>query len=408
MANPACGRSVSLPPELWHFIADNLEFSSIKNMTEVSKDLNTFFTPSLYRNVNLSVHHYEPIIEDDYIVQRWPSNIRYVFAQQSFFMRQIFNKPEYASMVRSFTWTMGLHRLCNLPEWAKEDDSPIQELENIYALFALMDQVTFVDIGGGPIHPYLSDSSHLTSLFPNATHISLSGQMHYALASAILHGQDKAPLTSLRIGCLLERGRVRSGENYIYRKSGREMEEDWPEDSNPIQIYAGCMRRVFNLSLQSRCRDLSDLTLCYLDLDMLRHRNNIPPGWNYLPDETHEEWTSFLKVVQPQHLTIEYFVLCMERLSELQGRTCRLPRPGNRVFDHILLPVLHEAWPGLRTLDIHGVWPGRWTFWDRPEPPHPCAKFNHLTSVNVRVDTRSPQYWDRLRRSYKSSRDLRV
>lgn len=109
---------------------------------------------------------------------------------------------------------MGLHRLTVLPDWARDADGPsmFDNPENVYTLFRALEQATYVDIDGGSIHPYPSIS--LPPLFSNARKLRVGGQMHYALSSAILHGPQKAPLESLSIHSLHERGRFRSGQNY--------------------------------------------------------------------------------------------------------------------------------------------------------------------------------------------------
>lgn len=109
---------------------------------------------------------------------------------------------------------MGLHRLTVLPDWARDADGPsmFDNPENVYTLFRALEQATYVDIDGGSIHPYPSIS--LPPLFSNAHKLRVGGQTHYSLSSAILHGPQKAPLESLSIHSLHERGRFRSGQNY--------------------------------------------------------------------------------------------------------------------------------------------------------------------------------------------------
>lgn len=228
------------------------------------------------------------------------------------------HKSEYASWVRSFTWTMCLHRACATTTVALEDDR-----DSVIQLFSQLDCALSVDINGGSIHRY--PPKPVPALFPAASHIRLSGQMHYGLASAILHGPQKTQLKTLDICNLHERGHTQSRQNYQtppVRESygwgvaaweddvAAPIEEDWPEGSLPKQVPPGPMRRLLNKQLVTRCTSLERLALRQVGIDMLQSFKILPPGWYYPGPEIHEEWTSFIRAVRPRHLILQYDDLC--------------------------------------------------------------------------------------------------
>jgi hypothetical protein len=156
-----------------------LDQASLKALAEVSKDMHALSMPILYSKIDLSIHHTVPQVvpQDEQTITRWPIDISKIFGQQSLFMQQILDRPELALRVRSFTWTMGLHQLCELPTWAHQNTT-IHKLDNIYKLFQSLRHVTRIDISGGEFHDY-SCPSPQDIFSPEATHICLSGQMHY-------------------------------------------------------------------------------------------------------------------------------------------------------------------------------------------------------------------------------------
>lgn len=187
-------------------------------------------------------------------------------------MKQLCSNPEYGEYVCSFTWSMmGTHLELYqyLPDFL-HGKRPLWKLEDNYDMFACLRKVKYIDIFTHSRH--IAPCVELPSLFPMATHITLSRKMHYAVATAILHGPNKPDLISLSLnnvqegGLVRERGRT-SGENFRWWGKGvlnlyctdqsraLEMtyfEESWPEGCLPIQVKPSCMRRLLP-GLQYRC-----------------------------------------------------------------------------------------------------------------------------------------------------------
>lgn len=228
---------------------------------------------------------------------------------------------------------MCLHRAC-VTQAVPED-----ELDSVVQLFSRLDRVLSVDINGGSVHCY--PLKPVPPLFPAASHIRLSGQMHYGLASVILHGPDKTSLKTLDICNLHERGHTQLGQNYQApplqegydwglaawdENDAEPMEEDWLADSLPKQIPPGPMHSL-NGQLVARCSRLENLTLRQVSIEMRHAYELLPPGW-YCPGlEIHEEWASFFQAVRQRHLIIQYDDVSTTIRSELKRllrkNTCR-------------------------------------------------------------------------------------
>ncbi len=108
----------------------------------------------------------------------------------------------------SLAWTMGLQMIIALPDQINNWENN-WIIEDTYQVFALLNRAIHIDLDTGPIHAERSIA--VPSLFPSARYICLGGKMHYALASAILHGSNKAPLISLSLNNVQEGGLFASG-----------------------------------------------------------------------------------------------------------------------------------------------------------------------------------------------------
>ena len=351
--------------EIWLLIMELLDNSSLKALSDTSKQMHALGAPVMYSTINLSIHHTITHLDprDESLETQW-QDVQKVLGRQNLFMQQIFARPELALLVQTFTWTMGLHKLCSLPQWAKTGGTPIDEFENIDTLFQSLRHVVNLDIHGGDFHDY--PCLPYQNLFPEAAHIRLSGQMHYRLAWAILCGPNKVPLKSLTLHNLLERGRFEGGENFEPQFDPRlrgikrllPFEESWPENGFPVQVAPGEMTHLLGPALQSRCANLRHLTFGVLDLTPEYRHRILPPGWVVRTSAIHEDLIDFLRKIHPQKVEIVYSKLSPERHQELKSlywkRHCRIPpRPPNQA-QHTLFELLSEGWEGLESLKIQG------------------------------------------------------
>ncbi|KAJ5899532.1 hypothetical protein N7495_004276 [Penicillium taxi] len=355
-------RNHGLSTEIWLLVMMVLGQPSLKALTEVSRDLHALGTPILYSKIDLSIHN---LIQQS-TTEGGQEIAQKIFGQQNLFMQQLLDRPEMALRVRSFTWTMGLQQLCELPRWSQKEGkpSPILQLENIYRLYQSLRNVTFVDISGGDLHDYPYPS--LPPLFPEATHIRLSGQMHHALASAILHGPQQAPLKCLSLNNLLEAGCLKDGQNFQpqydarfkYRPQLLPLEEIWPDNGSPIQVAPGEMVRLLGPALQSRCSHLCRFTFSILDLTSESRLRILPPGWCTRNAAIHDELTAFFHTIHPQEVTLLYSRLSPERRAELKSRywrrRCLVSSRPSLSPKQRLLQTLLEGWPELQSMEIRG------------------------------------------------------
>ncbi|KAF4630431.1 hypothetical protein G7Y89_g7709 [Cudoniella acicularis] len=172
-------------------------------------------------------------------------------------------------------------------------------------------------VGTGPNHTASINSivqDPPLNLFPNARRITLGGTMHYAFASTILHGPNKAPLHSLTLDKVQEGGLLSSGDNcrpLPYCSKGiilrRNFVEDWPQDELPKQVMGGSMRRLLTPEFQTtRCRNLS-----YLFLRIRGWQNPDISGWRSWSDcwydnKVYKEWTAFMLAARPETVVLAH------------------------------------------------------------------------------------------------------
>ncbi|KAF2444031.1 hypothetical protein P171DRAFT_485499 [Karstenula rhodostoma CBS 690.94] len=358
----------SLSRDMWLLILEELPVSILlRPMSLVSKDFRDLCMSILYRKVDISLHHYRR--EDVY--GWYPPETAYeghhrperVSRQHCRFVRQLLKTPEYGNHIRLFSWTMDANHVTR-SDLTLENEC--KHASNQLRMFRFLQNVTKVDIDGG--RTSLPVLSHSASFFPNAHHVRLGGLMQWSLASAILHGKDKAPLQSLTIYNLLECGHLHDGSPYahrIHRRSRgqpeldfKDMEESWPEDSPPIQVRPGCMRRLLTAELVSRCRNLDTL---YLRKQGQQHIQQQLPSDLTSEDDVYHEWASFIAQVQPRHLRVEHGGSTLfpwkggKDFRTYPRITVEHMAPMDARFRDILAPVLSPGWDGLQTLEIHGV-----------------------------------------------------
>jgi hypothetical protein len=363
--------------ELWIIILASLPKSDLKRLCRVSKHLHALIIPILYQVIDLSIHHLEAMPSSDPRIAR-------IHAQQFLFVSQVLLKPEFGSYVQSFTWTMSLYMRRQLPEWIK-DKRVLWTVEDTYRMFSLLYKARHVDLDTGAKH--VERVPVLPSLFPSATSIRLGGKMHFALATAILHGANKASLTSLSLNNVQEGGLLSSGANFLnhmptrFNPNGKvdfaTFRENWPKDSLPVQVAPGSMRRLLTSSLQSRCRHLRYLFLCKQGQ---QHRTQGQPhpfqsGPSSLTyeDDVYYEWASFLWATHPNIVIFAHGGVARPKPLLLSNRySCNIPllipppiparymqlsdlAPMDKRFRDIVLPVLKDGWPRLKKVEVRGV-----------------------------------------------------
>ena len=362
---------IALNEDVWLMILANLPKQALRKISQTSKYFHALSIPLLFHTVDISVRPEIDIYSPS--PRSWPSDLGDTLAKQWRFAKQLFLKPEYASYVRSFTWTTGLPCKRHPCDWT-DDERAFWDPAMIYSLFLLLEKATVVDIDTGYRHP--EQVPPTLSLFPSARHIRLGGKMHYALASAILHGSSKAPLTSLNLDNVIEGGLIRSpalqcsqGYRFAYTLPDGHgwgyndyslIKEDWPEGSFPVQVIVGPMRRLLTPSLQHRCRQISFLRL---RKQGQQHPDQTLPSSLTFDDEVYSEWATFIRAVKPRILIFSHAGDICPPWSGVRLRSCApLPpvqwpeiAPMDVRFQETLLPILREGWPLLERLEIQGV-----------------------------------------------------
>lgn len=149
---------VSLPDELLGHIAENLPTVDLLTLTLTSKKLRHASIPSIYRDVDLSIHNRGRLVygskqEDNYLWQ-YSSSYRCedvrsrAFTRQEQFLQQVIEHPEYAKYVKSLSWTLLLLRE---PEWGEDyptESAVIAErpILHIWEVFEKLTNVRWLDL----------------------------------------------------------------------------------------------------------------------------------------------------------------------------------------------------------------------------------------------------------------------
>ncbi|KAF2873617.1 hypothetical protein BDV95DRAFT_605106 [Massariosphaeria phaeospora] len=373
LPTPGMLNAYTLGKDVWLMILECLPASTLtKTMALASHGFHDLCMSIIFRHVDINLHHYR--IRDEYLSLQYPSGHwqpEQVGRKHCRFVRQLLKTPEYGVHARSFTWTMDVVSLVRrnvslADEW--------QQASNQLRMFELMQNVTSVDIDAGCSH-CLPVLAHSTSLFPKATDIRLGGVMHWSIASAILHGEDKAPLKSLVLYSLIEGGHFYDGSPFshgIYRHRqnlpnthAEDIEEDWQEGEHiaPIQVRPGCMRRILTPGLARRCRSLDRLLL--RKQGQQHWQQELPSQITYDEDVYHE-WASFIARVKPRYLRLEHGGSTLYPWNGGRDASCRsvipIPKitkqaiaPMDEHFRDIIAPLLMEGWSRLRFLEMSGI-----------------------------------------------------
>ena len=359
--------------DVWLIVFESLQKPALRRVSRSSRSMHALTIPSLYRIINMSINSAIGI-SNFRSVRSWPANLQNLLVQQWRFVQQILEKPEYASYVRSFTWTMGLENMRRLPPWVKDKEA-IWKPETIYAMFALLDKATTVIVETGTWRP--GTSPLLPPLFPAAQKISLGGIMHHDLASAILHGPDKAPLHSLTIKNVFEGGLLCGGAIHRFWRAISEgnawptqassdrieyhsaVRVDRPVYSLPAQFTPDCIQQLLAPSFLHRCRHLAFLHLEKRDPHDL-YQGLLSPIHH--DRDVFIEWAALLRAVRPKAVLIadDGYIFQTWGFAISRQRQCPATPPRcvalmSRDFRTVLLPALQNGWPGLERGELRGV-----------------------------------------------------
>lgn len=137
---------------------------------------------------------------DDY---HRPENL---LSLQRYFLRTMFERPDYANYVRSFCWTLIWY------DQHKEEGLTETDYQ-LWAIFSRMESVTKLDLAAIPqdktLDPYTHEIPRI--LFLRVTDLRLLGWVPHNLVTNILNSIDLSQLRALRLDALQEEGRESDG-----------------------------------------------------------------------------------------------------------------------------------------------------------------------------------------------------
>jgi hypothetical protein len=104
---------LACPSDVFFLILEQCDPNSISKLSLTSKDIRVQCIPHLYRTVDLSSHNAGRISqqEDDLRPEMWACSFDEIapenhVSRQRSFLRTMARHPEYATYVRTFSWTL--------------------------------------------------------------------------------------------------------------------------------------------------------------------------------------------------------------------------------------------------------------------------------------------------------------
>jgi hypothetical protein len=268
--------------------------TTLVNLCQVSKRLQSLCTPLLYHCVDVSFHDDEEmrrrVINFNFGPEYDPEPSK---LKQLAFLRTLNSRPEYGRLIRSLKWTL---------QWNTSDiyvdNSCKWELPDIeystWSVFSSLINVQTLDLGcvNEFFVPFMHEN--LNTLFPNARHVRIFGNMHLGLVSSILHTGDPSRFYSLSLDDLQDVGQYPNGIPIDPDDHGTELHrirESTNSDGTRGLVFPGPMRTVLK-ALYGRCTSLKSLVLNKFGLEISDDQSR---NW---PEEMHAsvyaEYSDFL------------------------------------------------------------------------------------------------------------------
>ncbi|KAL1588839.1 hypothetical protein WHR41_02423 [Cladosporium halotolerans] len=214
MASNATNVPELLPDILLHVFEQLAGHSeTLLNVSLTCRAWRSLALPSVYKVVDVSSHNNGrqpqcededvwPMIYADYDGQFRPDNM---LPRQRAFLRLLTDKPQLASYVKSFTWTL---------VWVDDDGYDLTEIDRqTWSVFSKMVNVTHLDLAS--LHHVHYDEyvrQNPTKLFPKVRDLRLLGSIHRGLARAIITSLNPCKLRRLDMDYLMDEGAFPNGE----------------------------------------------------------------------------------------------------------------------------------------------------------------------------------------------------
>lgn len=211
-------RLLDCPDDILLLVLDELlgATEALCHLGLTCRRLQRLVLPFLLEIVDLSSHNngrlpdcedeVRPEVYADFGSDYRPLNL---VTRQRAFLRLITDRPELASHVRSFTWTL---------IWADFDETSLAEIDfELWNVFSRLNNVRKLDLASSleadsPIvaHPFIRKNP--SRLFPAVTHLRLLGWMHRGLVDAIVNSLDPKVLRTLILDYLQDEGAFPNGD----------------------------------------------------------------------------------------------------------------------------------------------------------------------------------------------------
>lgn len=207
-----------IPAEILQLIFESLvgDAGALTRVGLVARSWRTLSLPFLLKDVNISSHNngrvpefetpelplFRGIAMADYSDEFRP---RSLVSRQRAFLRLMTDRPELATLVKAFTWTL---------VWMDFDEEGLMDIDlQTWDVFSRMQNVTRLDLAS--LHniadePYIRQSP--ARLFPAVTHLRLVGWMHRGLVKAIVTSLNARKLSCLELDHLQDEGALHNGQ----------------------------------------------------------------------------------------------------------------------------------------------------------------------------------------------------
>ena len=217
--------------DVFWLILKQCEQHSIHQLSQTTKATRTRCLPQLYREVDLSSHNLGRLseFEDELRLECWANTDDFhrpesLLSRQRSFLRVLVEHPNYATYVRSFSWTLiwyDEHEECGL----SEIDYQLWKVLSGLVRVEKLDLAELPCPGNKHPEPYTHQIPPV--LFPSVSDLRLTGWMPHKLVANIFSSINLSKLRTLSLDTLQEEGKYPDGTPMMEEINKQYWNSEW-------------------------------------------------------------------------------------------------------------------------------------------------------------------------------------